>query len=298
MAAPNFNDWANSVVGKFIDMDNAYGAQCWDLVAHWLASCGVPLALTYTSPNPPYAGLAGSLVQNFPARNGIQNYVNRIGPLGPFQAGDVLVWGSSPNFPDTHTAVAAGPAANGVIPVITQNDGSAASASGATRRGSLTTAGLIGALRPRNIATNVTGGLPMYATYWTGPTPNNTRVSGRMITDYGTFWVPTMQLMNLLTRRHDAALKAGDLNDQMLDAEHDIMNAFLRTCWRSAQTGVDLDPAKLRSALTDALKALGKDITVNMDTEINPEDLAKAFDQAAPRIASAMVKQAGTAMAK
>ena len=142
------------------------------------------------------------------------------------------------------------------------------------------------------------GGLPMFALYWTGPQVNNTRVSGRMVTPYGSFWVPSMQIMGLLNRRHDAALKPGDNHDNMLDAEHDIINGFLQTCFKSVLTGVTLDPAKLRSALTDALKAAGTNITVDANTDVPVEDLAKAFEAAAPRIAAAMVKQAGQAMSK
>lgn len=142
------------------------------------------------------------------------------------------------------------------------------------------------------------GGLPLFALYWTGPQVNNTRVSGRMVTGYGSFWVPSMQIMGLLNRRHDAALKPGDSSDNMLDAEHDIINGFLQTCFKSVLTGVTLDPAKLRAALTDALKAAGTNITVDADTDVPVEALAKAFEVASPRIAAAMVKQAGQAMAK
>lgn len=142
------------------------------------------------------------------------------------------------------------------------------------------------------------GGIPMFAPYWTGPQVNNTHVSGRIVTGYGSFWVPTPQIMNLLNRRHSAALKPGDTNDQMLDAEHDIINGFLQTCFKSSLTGVALDAAKLRSALTDALKAAGTNIVVEADTDVPVDKLAAAFEIASPRIAAAMVKQAGQAMAK
>lgn len=137
----------------------------------------------------------------------------------------------------------------------------------------------------------------MFALYWTGPAVNNTKVSGRMVTGYGSFHVPNMQIMGLLNRRHDAALKPGDSADNMLDAEHDIINGYLRSCFVSAQTGVQLDPVKLRAALTEALKAAGTNITVDVDTEIPVEQLAKAFDAATPRIVAAMLKQAGERLA-
>lgn len=137
----------------------------------------------------------------------------------------------------------------------------------------------------------------MFAPYWTGPTPNSTRISGRIITDYGSFHVPTPQIMNLLNRRHTAALKPGMDNDNRLDAEHDIINHYLRACFQSAMTGIQLDPAKLRSALSDALKAAGTNIKVEADTVVPVEKLAAAFEAATPRIVAALMKQAGQKLA-
>lgn len=152
-------------------------------------------------------------------------------------------------------------------------------------------------LNPQPFGTETTqGGQPMFDVYWTGPAVNNTGVSGRIITAYGSFWIPSMQIYTLLLRRKNAALKPG-ASDNMLDAEHDILNGFLRACFQSAQTGVQLDPAKLRSALTDALKAAGTNITVDAKTDIPVEKLAAAFDAATPRIIAAMMKQAGQKLA-
>lgn len=142
----------------------------------------------------------------------------------------------------------------------------------------------------------VRGGLPMFDVYMTGATPSGPFESGRLITGYGSFWIPSMQILDLLRRRHDAALLPGT-SDPMLDAEHDIINGFLQTCYQSVQSGVQLDPDKLRDALTDALKAAGTEIVVDVNTEVPPEQLAAAFEVAAPRIAAAMVREAGKAMA-
>ena len=140
-----------------------------------------------------------------------------------------------------------------------------------------------------------TGGLPMYATYWTGPTVSNTHISGRIVTDYGSFGVPNPQIMGLLQRRHDAALKPGT-PDEMLDAEHTIINNYLRACFMSTQTNVQLDPAKLSSALTDALKKAGTEFVVDVDTEVPVDKLAAAFDQALPRVYAKMLRDQAAAV--
>lgn len=151
-------------------------------------------------------------------------------------------------------------------------------------------------------ATPTAGGQPMYDVYWTGPTVNNTGVSGRLINGFGSFGIPNMQIYGLLLRRKNAALKQG-ASDNMLDAENDILNNYLSTCLRSAMTGIGLDQGKYLAALNDALKGLakelGKNIVIDADTVgIDSAALAKAFDLAAPRIAASLVKQAGVVMSK
>lgn len=139
----------------------------------------------------------------------------------------------------------------------------------------------------------------MYDLYWTGPTPANSAVSGRIITDYGSFHVPNMQIFGLLERRRNAAWN--NTRDTMLDAEHDIINGFLRTCFHAAMTGITLDPNKFNLALTDGLQKLGKQIVVDLTTgakgdEIDAAELAATFELAIPRIVNSMIKQQGEAL--
>jgi hypothetical protein len=80
-----------------------------------------------------------------------------------------------------------------------------------------------------------------------------------------------------------------------LKAEMDIMNANLKLLSVQKQTGVTIDPTKLASALKDAL---GSELKV--DADLSDDDIAKlasAYDVAVPRIAAAVVKQAGSALA-
>lgn len=145
-------------------------------------------------------------------------------------------------------------------------------------------------------AAKTSGGYPMFDVYWTGPHTGKTNVSGRLVTNYGSFWVYSPQIMNLLERRKNAALKPGT-SDNMLDAEHEIINSFLRACFQSVLSGVQFDQVKLNTALNDAFKAMGKNIVVDGTTDIDPDLLAAAFEQATPRIVAAMLKQAGQQLA-
>lgn len=142
--------------------------------------------------------------------------------------------------------------------------------------------------------------LPMFSTYWTGPTPAKTNISGRVVMDYGSFHIPTMQIYNLLKRREDSA-RDGRV-DNMLDAEHDIINGFLRGCFVSAQSGIALDASKFNLALSEELDKLGKRLLVDVEkivdengdeVLIDPAVLAAAFEGAIPRITASMMKQAG-----
>lgn len=147
--------WEQHVLGRYIDMDGAYGAQCWDLWAHYAVNVwGAPLLSTYTAWSGSYAGLAGSLASQFPAREGIEKYFRKLSPGNAIRRGDVLVWGSNHIYPDTHVAIAAANAysTDQQLDCISQNDGGAAAARGATRRGMFARSGLIGILRPRAAA--------------------------------------------------------------------------------------------------------------------------------------------------
>ena len=175
---PLIDDWARQVDGALIDLDTAYGAQCWDLAAHWLVTCGVPLAATYTSPSGTYAGLAGSLVTEWPARPGIEVYADLLGPDQPIQPGDVLVWGRTPMHPDTHIAVALAAASSGRVPVMTQNDGSAAAARGASRRGVLSLTGLAGIIRARALTTPIRKDHKMHAVRQTNVADSGVIIGG------------------------------------------------------------------------------------------------------------------------
>lgn len=143
--------WATNVDGRKIDRDKAYGAQCWDLWADYAMRChGATLLATYTSTRGKYPGLAGSLVDRYPAQHGIDDIFELRHGIAGIRKGDVIIWGRTPAHPETHVAIALAAASGGLVRVMSQNDaGSATVASGAARRTMLSTAGVIGYLRPR-----------------------------------------------------------------------------------------------------------------------------------------------------
>lgn len=149
--AISFASWRQSVVGRHIDIDGAYGAQCWDLWADYAIRVhDAEFYSTFTRMGVGAdSGLASSLWLYFPARPGIDTQFTRLGPNTAIRAGDVVVWGRGGSFPDSHVAIATGNTASNSAEFITQNDGSAGAASGATRVGWLTTNGMLGVLRPK-----------------------------------------------------------------------------------------------------------------------------------------------------
>lgn len=97
-------DWIPVVQGKYINMDGAYGAQCWDLAAHWSATLGLPVINTGGEGRWP--GWAGNMVDAFPQSEEIAAAYELVGTDQPGQAGDIVVWSDSYYYyPSTHVAV-------------------------------------------------------------------------------------------------------------------------------------------------------------------------------------------------
>lgn len=82
-----FQEWLDYVNGKFIDVDGKYGAQCVDLVRHYLLNClGIP---AYTIPSVNYAKqIFDTNPKGFKKINNIWgDLTNKPIP------GDIVVWG-------------------------------------------------------------------------------------------------------------------------------------------------------------------------------------------------------------
>ena len=100
----SLTDWIPTVQGQYINMDGAYGAQCWDLAAHWCSTLGLPVINTGGAGRWP--GWAGNMVDAFPQSQAIAAAWELVGPGQPGQGGDIVVWSDSYwYYPATHVAV-------------------------------------------------------------------------------------------------------------------------------------------------------------------------------------------------
>jgi hypothetical protein len=151
--------WIPQVQGQYINMDwnptnKGFGAQCWDLAAHWSAFLGLPIINTGGKGRWP--GWAGNMVDAFPQTPAIAAAYTLHGPGETGQGGDIAVWGDSYWwYPSTHVAVLY--ADNGSwLTCMSQNSTPSRAdnpypgdSSGPTTIQSLPRQGLIGFIRPR-----------------------------------------------------------------------------------------------------------------------------------------------------
>lgn len=148
-----FSEWIQSVQGQYIDVDGGYGAQCWDLAAHWSAFLGLPMV--NTNDNGRWPGWAGNMVDAYPQSDAVAAAYELVGPGDAAQAGDIAVWGDTFwYYPSTHVAVVVQDGAQ----LLTMSQNSTPSRADNPYPGSSTgpatiqhlpKGGLIGYLRPR-----------------------------------------------------------------------------------------------------------------------------------------------------
>lgn len=146
--------WIPQVQGKYINMDGAYGAQCWDLSAHWSTFLGLPVINTGYDGR--WIGWAGNMVDAYPQTPEIAATYELIGPDQSGLPGDIVVWDDSYwYYPATHVAVLVADKGPQLM-CISQNSTPSrpdnpypGQSSGPTTIQSLPRQGLIGFLRPR-----------------------------------------------------------------------------------------------------------------------------------------------------
>lgn len=90
-----FQQFFNQFNGQFVDFDNAYGAQCFDLVNKYSTMLGYQR----------FTGLYASGIYNQPGSNYIQIPNS---PTAVPQAGDIIVWNNNYGGGFGHTAIANG----------------------------------------------------------------------------------------------------------------------------------------------------------------------------------------------
>lgn len=148
-----FGEWMQYVLAnRYINVDGAHGAQCWDLFGHFCDWFGIPRVNTYGGR---WSGWAGALVDQY-AVNGAAANFELIGPDQPAQMGDTAVWGDSYwYYPATHVAQVVSDA-GGLLLCLSQNSSASlpdnpfpGASTGPTILQHLPKQGLIGYLRPR-----------------------------------------------------------------------------------------------------------------------------------------------------
>lgn len=133
----NIQEWMNNVSGKIIDMDGAYGGQCWDLWSSYARNVyGIPAADTNT-----VDGYAASVyTARYDRSKALQNtFIREAGNYTPVY-GDVAFWnGNGMN----HVAIVVRDNGNGTLETMSQNPNKAGYLT-------LTKNGIIGYFHPRN----------------------------------------------------------------------------------------------------------------------------------------------------
>lgn len=133
----NIQEWMNNVNGKIIDMDGAYGGQCWDLWSNYARNVyGIPAADTNT-----VDGYAASVyTARYDRSKALQNtFIREAGNYTPVY-GDVAFWnGNGMN----HVAIVVRDNGNGTLETMSQNPNKAGYIN-------ISKNGIIGYFHPRN----------------------------------------------------------------------------------------------------------------------------------------------------
>ena len=133
----NIQEWINSVNGKTIDMDGAYGGQCWDLWSSYARHVyGIPAADTNT-----VDGYAASVyTQRYDRSKALQNAFTKESANHTPTYGDVAFWKRSGM---NHVAIVVRDNGNGTLQTISQNPNKAGYLN-------ISKNGIIGYFHPRN----------------------------------------------------------------------------------------------------------------------------------------------------
>lgn len=147
---------AADLVPTYINVDRAYGNQCWDSAALISQLFGLPVLHT-TGGSGPWAGYAGTIYRDYPQTPAIAAAYERIPATEPGRPGDKAIWGdSNPYYPKTHIADVVKDA-GGLLLCISQNSSAARpdlpgyspQSTGPTILQHLPKRGLLGYIRPR-----------------------------------------------------------------------------------------------------------------------------------------------------
>lgn len=136
-----YNRMKSEVLGKSIDIDGWYGAQCWDFVAYVMQH--------YYGGKAIHCGLTGYVkdIANQRKTNGILNFCKDIGLKATLQPGDICVWGNCTACPDSHIAIYDHDNGQDAVYFLGQNQGARK-----VTVARIPVTGIIGVFRPNTIA--------------------------------------------------------------------------------------------------------------------------------------------------
>lgn len=132
----NIDEFVKANKGKEIDVDGAYGPQCWDIAQLWVTACGAGTLSTQGGPHPGYAEGCW-----YAPQGGLQKVTSNPQP------GDLVVWrwGLSA-MPLSHIAIYLGKGNLGYLKTFSQN-----SPQRSSEIQSFSSFGVLGYLRPSGV---------------------------------------------------------------------------------------------------------------------------------------------------
>lgn len=136
---PGLNNWINAHNNRYLDYDNAYGAQCVDMYSYYTTG--------FVGGKPLPVGYAPEIYNNYD-----RGVYNRLANNVPARMGDVAIWNPNPRgaTPLGHVAIVVGDNGNGTLRVLHSNATSAGSR-GNSVISNISKSALAGYLRPKKL---------------------------------------------------------------------------------------------------------------------------------------------------
>jgi hypothetical protein len=135
--SPGLQSWIQAHNNRYLDYDNAYGAQCVDMYSYYTTG--------FVGGKPLPVGYAPEIYNNYDS-----SVYNRIGNNTSARMGDVAIWGRGPNTPLGHVAIVVGDNGNGTLRVLHSN-ATAAGSRGNSVISNISKSALYGYLRPKKL---------------------------------------------------------------------------------------------------------------------------------------------------
>jgi hypothetical protein len=137
VANPQLAKWMQAHNNRYLDYDNAYGAQCVDMYSYYTTG--------FVGGKPLPVGYAGEIFNNYD-----RSVYTRFGSNSVGRAGDVAIWQPGGYTPLGHVAIVVGDNGNGTLRVLHSNATSAGSR-GNSIISNISKAALSGYLRPNKL---------------------------------------------------------------------------------------------------------------------------------------------------